>query len=585
MSLPPGFTLEQPDVAPATGLPEGFQLEQTNQVVAPQPTPAPAPSRMIAQAANPTLFEEMTGAVTEPLMKIGSSLIAKPVAEVSGIAAMFSDYLGGKKDGDPIGFKNSVQEALTYQPRTTAGASPYNPLNAIPEAIGTAAGAVGAPVMRALRGDASADSARGMTANAFGEAVPQALGMVGVKNAPVIGGAVKAAGPVVAEVVNDATKSAAFTKQAAKQAVSEADWARAPVIEAGKIGARRGYLMNPSITRPSLGASVNDAIVNGEYANALMSIKNAPKFNADVRTEFGIKPHTHLDQKAYKDAADTIAAPYKALDKVVPAAPAPDLLAKLRGVGVSDVMGTDVAAANAVKTLASSVEKELAGKTVRSSLDPGLATVAYPSTNTILKTISDMRLKASDTFNSAKMGQISSSERAIANARRDIADILEQHLETIAPKEMVPKMQEARVKLAQLRKFEDATNFATGQVFPEVFAKEMAGQHNLTGLAAEMGTFAANLPEFVNVAARKQGAKVVLPSRSGVTGTLGYVVGTAAGGSGVAGSAIGAGVGSLGGKLKLKKMLSEEFQKKNAAPLDRRIMPTQGNGMLTGGTP
>ena len=117
MSLPPGFTLEQPDVAPATGLPEGFQLEQTNQVVAPQPTPAPAPSRMIAQAAKPTLFEEMTGAVAEPLMKIGSSLIAKPVAEVSGIAAMFSDYLGGKKDGDPIGFKNSVQEALTYQPR------------------------------------------------------------------------------------------------------------------------------------------------------------------------------------------------------------------------------------------------------------------------------------------------------------------------------------------------------------------------------------------------------------------------------------------------------------------------------------
>lgn len=88
------------------------------------PAPLAAPSRMIAQAAKPTLFEEMTGAVTEPIMKMGSSLIAKPVAEVSGIAAMFSDYLGGKKDGDPVGFKNSVQESLTYQPRTTAGASP-----------------------------------------------------------------------------------------------------------------------------------------------------------------------------------------------------------------------------------------------------------------------------------------------------------------------------------------------------------------------------------------------------------------------------------------------------------------------------
>jgi hypothetical protein len=576
--------LDAPEVsAPNTVDKYDSFLDEPVAVTQPAPVAAPRPPAVVQQpvaaptrsAYKPGVFENASGAITEPLMKMGSSLIAKPVSEVMGISAMFADYLGGVK-GDPSGFQKSMQDALTYEPRTAAGASKYNPLNAIPDAIGRGVSAVTTPVMGALRGDASADSVRGVAVNALGEAVPQALGMIGVKNAPLISKGVR---NVATDTVADATKSMAFSKQAAKEAASATDWNRSQVIESAKIGRKHNWTMNPSITTPSVGATVNNAIVNGDYFNAAASINNAPKFNAATRSEFGIPKNRLLDQKAYLEAADGISAPYKALDQLTPVRPEASLLAELRKVGVSDVMGTDVASAKAVSRLASSVEKELSGKTIRSNLAPGMTSMEYPSTKTILKTISDMRLKASDALNSANRGQIPSSERAVAYARRDIANILEQHLETLAPPKLVPKMIDARTKLAQLHKFEDATNFATGQVDPMVFAAEMAGKHNITGLAAEMGTFAANMPEVVNVLARKEGAKIRLPSRSGPAGSLAYAAATAAGQSGVTGSAVGAGLASIGGKVKLKKMLSDDFQAKNTIPLDRRI-PIVNNGMM-----
>jgi len=123
----------------------------------------------------PTVFEETTGAVVEPLMKMGSGIIAKPVSDIAGLGSLVARVFG--IDGqDPLTIKKNVQAAMTYEPRTALGKSEYNPLNAIPDVIGKGVSAATTPVMGALRGDSSADSARGMVANFVGEAVPQALG-------------------------------------------------------------------------------------------------------------------------------------------------------------------------------------------------------------------------------------------------------------------------------------------------------------------------------------------------------------------------------------------------------------------------
>ena len=251
-----------------------------------QPSPMVAPVQRTTPTAQPpkpgykpTVFEEVTGAVTEPLLKMGTGLIAKPVSEVAGIAAMFSDYLGGKKDGDPMGFKKHVQESLTYQPRTIAGRSEYNPINAIPEAVGKGVSAITTPVMGVLRGDATADSARGMAVNALGEAVPQALGMVGVKNAPLIAKQVAKAGPVVGEVAADVAKNASFTKQAAAQAASSADWQRAAAIDAAKVAREHKIVMNPSSVAGS-GHNIKMAAAGGSsHFNTAASIANKGKYH------------------------------------------------------------------------------------------------------------------------------------------------------------------------------------------------------------------------------------------------------------------------------------------------------------------
>src|SRR5208282_6584622 len=89
-------------------------------------------------------LKEVGGAVVEPVLKAGSAMIAKPVSDIAGLAATGKELISPTKGGgDPAGFKRDVQERLTYEPRTTAGKSPWNPLNAIPEGIGKFVGWAG----------------------------------------------------------------------------------------------------------------------------------------------------------------------------------------------------------------------------------------------------------------------------------------------------------------------------------------------------------------------------------------------------------------------------------------------------------
>ena len=536
------------------------------------PMAAAAPQRVVASpVAAPqksvyrpyvfaNVFDNVTGAITEPLMKMGSSLIAKPVSEVMGISAMFADYLGNKQ-GDPRGFQKSVQESLTYEPRTAAGASKFNPLNAIPDLIGQGLNAVTAPVMDTLRGDSSAESVRGAAVNALGEAVPQALGMVGVKNAPVLSRGLR---NVATDTVADASKSMAFSKQAAKEAASTADWQRAPIIEAAKIGRTNNLTMNPAVVNPSMGATVSNAMVNSDYFNAAASINNAPKFNQMVRKELGIPKDTVLDAKAYSDAAFRISKPYRDAEKIGKIVPDAAMLGEIKAIEIPKLMGTSAADAGKIKRLTD---------TVAQSLEDGI------SSSELMKTTASLRKEAGAVDKAIRKGDhLDPTTIAEAKAKRQIADILDRQLASNVTPALAKELADARVKLAQLNQHKKATNFGTGQVDPTYYANAMKDKNLLTGAANEMGQFAANMPEVADVFAKKVGAKIHLPARSGVAGTAGYAAGTLTG-TPVAASAISAGMASLGGKVKLKSMLSDEYQAKNLVPKDRRLL-LQTNGMM-----
>jgi len=562
--------LDAPDVAPpvvkATDKYDAFldaPALQVNQTPVQQDT-----QQNVKPGYKPTVFEELTGAVAEPLMKMGSALVAKPVSEVAGIAAMFSDYLG-KKDGDPIGFQRSVRESLTYQPRTVAGRSEYNPLNAIPEAIGKGVSAVTSPVMNALRGDSAADSARGMAVNALGEAVPQALGMVGVKNAPLIGKAVGNTGKVVGEVARDAAKSAAFGKEVAKQAASSADWKRAAVIDAAKVARENKIVLNPSSVSGG-GHNVRMAAAGGSaHFNTAASIANKNKWNDMVRQDLGIGVNTPLTAKTYDMVRKAIAKPYDDAASLGKLTPNDAALAAIREIDLPEILPSGQQAIGKMDRItdmvAGQLERGMTGKDA-------------------VNTARTLRKESKSVFDSVRSGnQVDHVTIETAKAKMAIADKIDETISSnITDPTWKSKFDESRRKMAQSYAYERATNLVRQQVDPQVFAQEMQGRHRLTGNAAKMGEIAGNFPEIANVYA-EHGKAFGMPVRSGVAGTTGFAIGSLYG-SPIATSAASATLAAIGEKMYGKRLRGDVAQKKYATPVDRR-MPLTNNGMLTGEQP
>lgn len=148
-----------------------------------QPAPPPSFSERPPEQRNVAL--EVGGAVAEPLLRMATGAFAKPVSDVAGLAKGAYDAARiqfglGQQGPHADETQRAVQEALTYQPRTQAGASESNPLNAIPNAIGSAINAI---QPAAVTGEESGTPG-GIVQNAVREAIPQALGFLGVMKGP-----------------------------------------------------------------------------------------------------------------------------------------------------------------------------------------------------------------------------------------------------------------------------------------------------------------------------------------------------------------------------------------------------------------
>lgn len=142
-------------------------------------------------------------AVAEPLIKLGRGIIAKPASDIAGLAKGGYDtarrMLGyGPQGPDAAEAQRAVQQFIQYEPTTQVGASPYNPLNAIPNAIGSVIEAI---QPRAVTGEAST-TASGMTQNAIREAIPQAISLLGMKSAPKVVNAANVTGSGVRNVAD-----------------------------------------------------------------------------------------------------------------------------------------------------------------------------------------------------------------------------------------------------------------------------------------------------------------------------------------------------------------------------------------------
>lgn len=120
-------------------------------------------------------------ALAEALASMGTGMVAKPVADVMGMAATGADALRGSQ-GDPAAFRRHIQESLTYQPRTQAGRkiAEYNPLSLISKALnwtGEKAEQIAAPPDKS-------GPVRAAVGYGLKEAVPQAINLAAGKYGP-----------------------------------------------------------------------------------------------------------------------------------------------------------------------------------------------------------------------------------------------------------------------------------------------------------------------------------------------------------------------------------------------------------------
>lgn len=489
MALPPGFQLEEPVSQTDTGvsLPPGFRLEQdvTRQASTKQLAPSAAEF-----AARPRITEEVVGGVVEPIFKMGSSVVGKIFGDVAGLGAI-ATHAAGLTQTDPMAVKQRVQEAMTYEPRTAMGASASNPLNAIPEAIGGAVQGVTQPVMQAIRGDASNTDARGMTANFIGEAVPQAVGFLGVKGAPVAKGALAA---------SNATKAATLAEQAALDA--SRNQIRAAGQKIGLIAPARG-----------VGAEVLSNIGGG---NPVLSLKNRETITNALAQEVGL-PKGSLTDSNIANRRSELGITYgnveKALGDEVPTT------ARFQQQ-VSDLLYPMKRAFDADPVVFKSLQdgiKELESQlsTSKVSIPPDIA----------MKKIQQLRKEAS-TLENGMSGdpskiELAKSKIGLANAYEDL---IEQQLAESKKSAALDSFRSARKQLAQIHLI-DAARMTDDLIDPQKLAS-LVGKYGkdkrmVTGNMKIASDFANTFPTVTKPIA-KEG--MATPSRWELVAGTGAVV-------------------------------------------------------------
>lgn len=335
---------------------------------------------------------------------------------------------------------------------------------------------------------------------------------------------------------------------------SAESYARAPMIEAAQEANRLGIALNPAISNPTLSNQLRVQLANNTQLNARLVRENELKWNDIAKRELGIDPREQLTSKTYAAVRERIAGPYREVEQIGQLVPDDAVTARIRAVRPPDVIGGGDAAAAVTKL----IDEALA------DIDKGL------TSKKALDSIKQMRSEAQDIYRGDKLTPV---ERATADAKIGIANALEQLVDmNVKDPTLLDRFREARALLAKSYTYEKATDLATGRVNPVTIAKILGNDDTMTGDIAAIGRIAANFPE-VSSSKPSSFLQKAVPTitRSGMGGTLGYVVGPTLGLEPSLAAALGAATGELGGRYMAKRIVTPEFQARSAVPTDFRI--------------
>ena len=511
------------------------------------------------------------GVAMEPLAKMASGMIAKPLSEIAGVAAAAKDRITGNIEGDPTGFKNYVQESLTYQPRTVAGASNLNPINAMNNMIGTGLGWAGDKAAGMVEDpNREAYSARNVTANALREAVPQAIGI----------GMVKAA-PTIAKKMGEYQVAKAIEKGATEQAyLARNAGMMQTAIDANKLG-----LVTPvENINPSFGNRFRSKALGNEVNIEHAAKSNTARIPALVAEDIGAPVNTAFadkagGKKAIERALAAHDAPYVRVAALPEIVVSDEAIRAMNGLKRAPVAGdaSTVAKANAaVDDLVRSISPKTNSLTNSRT---------YPkSPAAILADIAELRQEGHAIMKAQTSGTVVPDISVVNTAKTKLAlaKQLEQMIDdtvSATNPDLLQSLRDARVKKAQIHAWESVRNPSTGQFDVAGLAKRRLYDDMMTGTVGTVADYTNLFPKSMGVSPLEKHGRVMDHARRlSVGGAAGSLVGLALGYPGI-GALTGVLVGEGVGALNAMRMMTPAVQNANAMAAAARLSNRSMVGM------
>tara|TARA_R110000868_G_scaffold103112_2_gene284052 strand:- start:2757 stop:5207 length:2451 start_codon:yes stop_codon:yes gene_type:complete len=461
------------------------------------------------------MLGETLGGLIETPIAVGASLLSGPVTYLSGA-------LGPEA-------QRKVAGAIQYEPRTQMAQQTL-------EAIGQAAEAAKLPPY--------------MPASNLARTVPSA--------ARTVGRALGEEGALVRESV--AAPLAARAERVQQQRIRESQ-INAPRIDAAKDALELGIALDPAVSNPTKGNILKSRVVGTGNLDAKLAEQNLPKYTSAAKRDMGLPDTVKLDANGFEQArsAPEISKPYETVRGMKSLAPDDATYTQLDALRVTPLVG-DTGQAAAANALLDAVKQQLS---------------AGVDGRTLVDSIRQRRREAQAIYNQQSKGVNPPSPESLAKADMNmgVANVLEGMIENNITNNptLLGDFRNARAAMAKTYDYERATNFATGNIDPQIIAKMAEEGKPMSGLLAKIGNVAANFPEVsrANVTGKTQWGEKI--TRSSPGGTVGALAGAP---FGLLGSIAGGVVGAVGGNIltaaEARRMATPGYQAKYAVPKDYR---------------
>ena len=484
--------------------------------------------------AAPLVEPPMRGSALGGLVETGIGMTTGLAGSVAGGLRGLYSLATGEGSETAADKVRATQEALTYQPRTKQGQAMTAATSMPGELAARAGGAVGTAVGNVV------GPQTGVAFGAAGEILP-AIGLT------LLGGSGALAG---------ARNRTARQQQLQNEANVTGSYVDAGRIEAAQTANRLGVAVDPAVSNPTVSNKLRTGLAGGRDVNAVLARSNEPKWTALSKEGIELPITADLRKKAtFDDAiAEVVRVPY----------------GDIRNLGALTV---DDAAVSRITALPKTV---LIGRGGMEGVTASLINDAVAKINSgltgasALENIQSLRQDARRALAPEKKGnEVTKEARASADISLGIAAELEAIIESNSTPAQIAAYRTARTKVGQINDVKRATNTATGQVDPAVFAQLVRDGKPVSGIVADIGNVAANFPKIAEVGATGAPAWQRRLTRSGPAGTIGLGIGSMFG-MPVTGAVVGGGIGEAASALSARLMTRPGYQAARAVPPDYR---------------